>query len=177
MKNLSLKNRLILTGLITMLIWASLAWDFFHDGVPTHYILQRQDLPGLSNWWGGIFLPLFTWILLVRIKRRLNQNDNLNIPSYTIYRFLGGLIFGIALSVFFTLGSEVPLYMMIAILFLSLFIPLFYSEYVLGYVLGMTYTFGGNLPIFIVLVLTVLFLINYKIIRFGILHMVSIIKK
>ena len=175
-QKLTLKTRIIFTGIVTILIWGHLAWDYFHGGVPTHRILHREDLPGISNWWGGIVLPLFTWFLLYLIQKRMNEDDKSNINSNSIhyvYRFLGAFLFGILLSFFFTIGSEIPGYMMIAIIPLSFFVPLYRPEYLLGFVLGMTYTFGANLPIGIGMILTVICIISYKFIRYGILYIVS----
>ena len=175
-QKLTLKARIIFTGIVTILIWGHLAWDYFHEGVPTHHILQREDLPGISNWWGGILLPLLTWFLLYLIQKRMNEDDKSNINSNSIhyvYRFLGAFLFGILLSFFFTIGSDIPSYMMIGVIPLSFFIPLYRAEYLLGYVLGMTYTFGPILPIVVVVILTVIFIISYKFIRYGILHIVS----
>ena len=173
---LTLKTRIIFTGIVTILIWGHLAWDYFHEGVPTHHILHREDLPGISNWWGGIVLPLFTWFLLYLIKNRMNENDKSNINSNSIHfvnRFLGAFVFGILLSFFFAIGSDIPGYMMIGIIPLSFFIPLYLPEYLLGFVLGMSYTFGAILPLGIGIILTVIFIISYKFIRYGILYIVS----
>ena len=77
------------------------------------------------------------------------------------------------MSIFFTIGSDLPGYMMIGIMPLSFFIPLYRPEYLLGFVLGMTYTFGPILPIIVAIILTVIFIISYKLIRYGILYIVS----
>jgi hypothetical protein len=175
-QKLTLKKRLIFTGIVTILIWGHLAWDYFHGGVPTHHMLHRGDLPGISNWWGGIVLPLFTWFLLYLIQKRMSVSDKSNSNSdliHFVYRFLGALLFGIVLSSFFTIGSDIPGYMMIAIIVLSFFIPLYRPEYLLGFVLGMTYTFGAILPMGIGIILTVISIISYKFIRYGILYMAS----
>ena len=148
-QKLTLKTRLIFTGIVTIFIWGHLAWDYFHEGVPTHRILHREDLPGISNWWGGIVLPLITWFLLYLIQNRMNVNNKSNINSNSIhfvYRFLGAFLFGILLSIFFIIGSDMSGYMMIGIIPLSFFIPLYRPEYLLGFVLGATYTFGAILP-------------------------------
>ena len=68
------KTRLYSTVLVTVAIWALLAWDHFHGGVPSHHILAREDLPEISNWWGGVLLPLLTWFLLYRVEKRLVRN-------------------------------------------------------------------------------------------------------
>ena len=175
-QKLTLKTRVIFTVIVTILIWVNLVWDYFHGGVPTHHILQREDLPGMSNWWGGIVLPLITWFLLYLIQKRMNEDEKSNINSnsnHILYSFLGAFLFGILLSIFFTIGSDIPGYMMIGIMPLSFFIPLYRPEYLLGFVLGMTYTFGPILPIIVAIILTVIFIISYKLIRYGILYIVS----
>ncbi len=178
-EKLTLKIRIIFTAIVTLLIWTHLAWDYFHEGVPTHHILHREDLPGISNWWGGIVLPLLTWFLLVLIQNKVNQHDKSDVKNsliYFFYRFLGALMFGVLLSFFFTIGSDIPGYMMIGIILISFFVSLFRPEYLLGFVLGMTYTFGAILPIGIGIVLTIIFIIAYKIVRSGILFLISKIK-
>lgn len=178
-QKLTFKSRLFFTGILTLIIWTFLAWDYFHEGVPTHHILHRQDLPGISNWWGGIVLPLLIWFLLHLIQTSMNQNEKSNIkfkPIHFVYRFCGALLFATSLSIFFTIGSNLPIYMMLAIIILSFFVPLFQPEYLLGFVLGMTYTFGTMLPILIGSILTLIFLISNKLMRYGILHIVSKLK-
>jgi len=177
-KKLNLNNRLIFTGIVTLLIWSHLTWDYFHGGVPTHHILHRADLPGISNWWGGIALPLLTWFLLYRIEQRINDNkldvpDNLGSIGY---RFVGALLFGIILSFFFTIGSGIPGYMMAGLVFISFIIPIYKAEYLLGFVIGMTYTFGAILPIGIGAILTIISVLAYKFVRTFILYLVSTIK-
>lgn len=173
---LTLKNRILFTAIVTLLIWMHLAWDYFHDGVPTHYLLHRQDLPGISNWWGGIAIPLLTWFLLYRIKKRHYHKDANGDPksiNKVLYGFIGALLFGILVSFFFTIGSEVPGYMMIGLFILSFFIPLYRAEHILGFVLGMAYTFGGILPIIFGGIFSLIFSIDYLIIRSFILYLIS----
>ena len=62
---------------------------------------------------------------------------------------------------------------MIGIIILSFFVPLFRPEYLLGFILGMSYTFGAILPIGIGIILTIIFIMSYKFIRYGILYIVS----
>ncbi|MFT5892214.1 MAG: hypothetical protein ACI9Y7_002324, partial [Dokdonia sp.] len=40
--NFTFKNRLLFTVLVSILMWVFLAWDHFHGGVPTHYILHND---------------------------------------------------------------------------------------------------------------------------------------
>ena len=51
------KISFLVTGIITMAIWSVLVWNYYHGGVPRHHILHREDLPAISNWWGGLLPP------------------------------------------------------------------------------------------------------------------------
>ncbi|WP_024768697.1 hypothetical protein [Aquimarina macrocephali] len=171
-----LEIRIYFTGIITLLVGTHLIWDYYHEGVPTHHILHREDLPGISNWWGVIVLPLLTWYLLYRIHQRLVNKERLGLPqnmTRIIYRFIGALSFGILISFFFTIGSDFPGYMMIGLCLVSFFVPLYRSEHLLGFVIGMTYTFGVILPTGIGVLLTIIFIITYKIVRTGMLYLIS----
>ena len=152
-----------------------LLWDYLHDGVPTHYLLQREDMPGLSNWWGGLTLPLTTFLLLFWIHKNLLKAKEQSPKSWNklIINFVCALAFGILLSVFFTMGSPAPGYMMLIAIVLSFFLPLYRPEYLLGLILGMSYTFGANLSILAAIVLMVIFIIAYKLIRVGIIFLIN----
>jgi hypothetical protein len=158
------KKRIYCTILVTVFIWALLLWDYFHGGVPSHHLLQNKDLPSFSNWWGGILLLLLTWFLLYRAQVRIEkESTSSGVPNSFVAYFVGALLFGMVLSVFFTLGNqEVPFYMLIGLLVLGFFLPLYRAECLLGFVIGMTFTFGGVLPILIgtilVLICSVLYL-------------------
>ncbi|MBT8222871.1 MAG: hypothetical protein KJN96_06845, partial [Eudoraea sp.] len=175
-QGLSLKRRLLFTGIVTLLVWAHLLWDYLHEGVPTHYLLHSKDMPGISNWWGGITLPLVTFLLLFWIHKNFLKTSELDISETSkilVIRFIMALVFGILLSVFFTLGSPAPGYMMLIAIVLSFFLPLYKPEYLLGLILGMSYTFGANLPILVAFVLLLIFLVSYKLIRFGALVLIA----
>jgi MFS family permease len=168
------KPRLYFTGIITIFVGSLLAWDYYHGGVPTHHILQRADLPGISNWWGAVLLPLITWF---RIQKRVVSNDNSQVskfPKNIIYGFTGALIFGITLSLFFTLGTtEMPFYMLIGLLFLALFFPIYRAECLLGFFIGMTFTFGGVLPVAIGAIFVIIGAMVYLLVRPAIIYVVS----
>jgi len=173
---LTLINRILFTAIVTLLSWVHLAWDYFHGGIPTHYLLHRKDLPGISNWWGGIVIPLLTWFLLYRIKRRVYDkdiNEASNTPNHVIYGFFGALLFGILLSFFFAIGTDVPGYLIIGLFIISFFIPIYRAEHLLGFVLGMAYTFGGILPIAIGSILVLIFMIDYRVVRTFIHYLIS----
>lgn len=164
-----IKYRLYFLIFITISIWLLLFWSHFNGGVPSHHVLNRKDLPEISNWWGGFSIPILTWFLLYRVQQRLgNRVNDSEFPPAILYAFAGALCFGILLSVFFTAGfGDIPFYMMVGLLILSLFFPVYRAECFLGLVLGMTYTFGGVLPIGIVSILTSIGAILYLIGRGG----------
>jgi len=173
------KTRLYVTGAVIILTWLLLTWDYYHGGVPSHHILQRKDLPEFSNWWGGLLLPLLTWFLLYRIQRRISNARDVTsqvdkFPVTIFYAFIGALSFGILLSVFFTIGyTELPFYMIVGLLLLALFLPIYRAECFLGFVIGMAFTFGGVLPIGIVSILSLIGLLLYQVVRPGILFVTS----
>jgi MFS family permease len=172
-------NRLYFTGVVSVTIWVLLVWDYYHDGVPNHHLLAQEDLPSFSNWWGGLLLPLLTWFLLYRIQKRIGSDKEkksllLNISTHILYGFVGALLFGIVLSIFFTLrNEEVPFYMMMSLFAAALFLPIYRAECFLGFVIGMTFTFGGVLPIVIGSILALLGAMLYLLIRPAILFVSS----
>ena len=165
------KTRLYSAVLVTVAIWALLAWDHFHGGVPSHHILAREDLPEISNWWGGVLLPLLTWFLLYRVEKRLIANGVekskvLKFPNSSIYGFIGALFFGIVLSAFFTFDyTDIPGYMLMGLFLLALFVPIYRAECILGFVIGMTFTFGAVLPTIVGCILAFIGVVLYLYVR------------
>ena len=95
------KTRLYVTAIVTIAIWTLLAWNYYHGGVPSHHILAKKDLPSISNWWGGLLLPLLTWWLLYRIQKRVVDNKNaysdMQQPQ-VIYGFVGVKLLGLSIT-------------------------------------------------------------------------------
>ena len=147
---LPLKLRVIITTLVTLLVWGHIAWDHFHGGIPTHYLLHDDNLPGIPNWLGGLILPFFTWFLLYRIHKRLDDPE-LPVVSESlrivIIRFLLAMGVAITISVLFTYEIEIIEYIMLSIFVLAFIFPLYKSEYLLGWVMGSAFTFGAIIPI------------------------------
>ena len=174
-----LNTRLYLTATVSLSIWILLLWDHFHGGVPKHHFLANEQLPAISNWWGGLLLPILTWFLLYRIQIRITQQSNQNLkgPGYLkkiFYPFACALVFGILLSTFFTYGyTDICGYMILALLPIGLFIPIYRAECLLGFVIGMTFTFGAVLPTIIGAILVLVGVVLYLVIRSGILYAVS----
>lgn len=173
------KFRLYFTAVVTLLIWLLLLWDHFHGGVPQHHILANEQLPAISNWWGGVLLPLLTWLLLYRIEIRISRQNkgNTEISAWlkkALYGFAGALFFGMLLSFFFSFGyPDICGYMILTLLPIALCFPIYRAECLLGFVIGMTYTFGAVLPTGIGLILLLIGAVLYLYLRTGILHIVS----
>lgn len=173
------KTSLYFTGIVTIAIWSLLAWNHYHGGVPSHHILHREDLPAISNWWGGLLLPLLTWFLLYRIQKRL-MRDNVEKSKVSkhlgniLYGFTGALFFGILLSVFFTFGySNISGYILSGLFLLALFFPIYRAECMLGFVIGMTFTFGVVLPTAVGIILALVGAVLYLYVRPVILYIAS----
>lgn len=165
------KVSLYFTGMVTLAIWGLLAWNHYHGGVPSHHLLAREDLPSISNWWGGLLLPLLTWFLLYRIQKRFIPENAEKLkgskyPMNIVYGFTVALFFGILLSTFFTFGySDIPGYMIMALFPLALFFPIYRAECLLGFVIGMTFTFGAVLPTLIGSLFAVIGAVLYLLVR------------
>jgi hypothetical protein len=160
--------RLYFTGVVTLSIWTLLLWTHYHGGVPIHHILQRADLPAFSNWWGGLLLPLITWVLLYLVQVRLKK-QNLpktaldNSKQYIIFGFLGSLLFGVLIAVSFTFGFSIVLdNILYVLLILAFLLPIFRAEYILGFIIGMTFTFGVILPTAFALIVAIIGATLYK---------------
>lgn len=169
------KIRLYFTFGVLLAIWTLLIWDFYHGGVPAHHILNDKNLPEISNWWGGLLLPLLTWISFYWIKKRIHtESAESAFPRAILYGFIGALFMGILLAAFFTFGDEnFPAYILLIILVSGLFFPIYRAEYLLGFVIGMTFTFGAVLPTGIGLILAPIGAFLYLCIRPFILYVVS----
>ena len=143
--------RMILTALSLLCELAHLGWEHSHGGVLAHHLLNRADLPAVSNWWGLMLVPALTWYLVGRMQRRLSQRSASR-PAI-LAAFLGSLAYGASLALAFTLGQEVVTYLFLGLMAAALLAPAYRAEYVLGFVLGMTLTFGAVLPTLIACVL------------------------
>lgn len=144
--------RLALTAVVLLAELAHLAWQHFNGGVVSHHILDRADLPAISNWWGAVLLPALTWFLTGRIGRRIashagDAGGTTRVPGGIVAGFVAALAFGVVLSIAFSFDyASVSSAMFFGVLVLAMFLPLYRAECVLGFVLGMAFTFGAVLP-------------------------------
>ena len=144
------RTRLYFTALVTLITWSTLTWQYLHDGVPSHHLLRRADLPAISNWWGGLLLPALSWIMLGRIQKRILRQAAENQSQYAtlvLAGFICALSYGAILSFAFINGYEqLASAMFFGILFFALFWRVYREEYLLGFVLSMSITVGAVLP-------------------------------
>lgn len=169
MDKLTSKSRISITVVVTLLVWGHIIWDYFHGGIPVHYVLHDDALPGIPNWVGGLVLPFFTWFLLYRIHRRMSGFEMLPASerlNAILKRFLLSLSIALSISVFFSLQIDIIDYIMLGIIVLALFYPLYKSEYLLGWVLGSSFTFGAIIPIVFGSILALMLFIVYKLSTF-----------
>ncbi|MET1259805.1 hypothetical protein ABV409_10695 [Flagellimonas sp. DF-77] len=143
---LTLERRIAITATVAVLVWGHVLWDHLHEGIPTHYLFHDKDMPGIPNWIGAICLPFFTWFLLFRIKFRVNRSKSRDTLSLVFKRFALAAMVAIAIAICFMNGIEIPMAVLLGILGLGLFFPLYYSEFLLGWVLGSALTFGAVIP-------------------------------
>jgi hypothetical protein len=160
--------KIISTTVITLLILGLLIWQYFHGGVPSHHILQQKDLPEISNWWGILMLPIFSWILIGRTEKRVYQQNEL--IQNKSFKIIGLFLIGLSLGIFivFSFTNNYQLFLdniPYIFLLLSLFITIYYAEFILGFILGMTYTFGAILPTIFILIFAIVGFLIYRFIR------------
>ncbi|MBQ4822419.1 hypothetical protein [Aquimarina sp. MMG016] len=164
-----LNNKIPFIIVVTSLVTFHVLWEYFSGGVTTHHLLAREDLPGISNWWGLLTIPLLSWILLSLGKWQHYKNKQIYSLSKITTGFISSLIFGILMSLLWEFRLENILQYAIWLpLIIALFIPIHLAGNLLGFILGLTYTFGGILPIGIGCVLTILSFIIWTIFRKGI---------
>jgi hypothetical protein len=131
-------------ALATMVEVAHLSWEALHGGIVTHHFLARSDLPGFSNAWGLLVVPILALWASWRWRQR-------NATTRTILTgLLVATLFGVALASSFRFGTE-PLTnsIFIALLIAAVLLPAYRAECLLGFVLGMSWTFGAVLPLLI----------------------------
>ena len=140
-----------LTATVTLAESAHLAWEHFNGGVVSHHILNRADLPAISNAWGLLLLPALTWFLsgvaLERVSASVGKDAVSRPAASVVAGFAGALLLGILLSVCFTHDYErAASSLFLGMFVLALLLSVYRAECLLGFVLGMTFTFGAVLP-------------------------------
>jgi hypothetical protein len=140
-----------------------LALEYFNGGVQSHHLLDRPDLPAISNWFGLLILPLLGWLLDVRLRKSKTSASGQGSTSGIWMGLFGAFLYGAALATSFELDAS----SILPVLFLGLFLltaifPIYRIEYIFGFVVGMTFTFGAVLPSLVAAVFaTVSFVIRF----------------
>ncbi|WP_342804570.1 MULTISPECIES: hypothetical protein [Alteromonadaceae] len=144
-----------------------LTWEYFNGGVVTHYLFMRADLPGLSNWWGLLILPLLVLLSSTAIKKRISTKpDAKTLPWSVLLGFFGMLLVSTVQSIVFVIGlPNVTMYLALGVIISALFLPLYRMECILGHVIGSTFVFGPAIPFVGVLMFAPLSLLSHKCIK------------
>jgi hypothetical protein len=138
------RARWYITVLVALAELGHLTWEHLHGGVVSHHLLNRADLPAISNAWGAVFLPALAWFLCGSVLKRATTPRAANGIAAS---FFGSLLVGVTLSAAFVNGfADASSYIFLGILLSGLLLPVYRGEYVLGFVLGMSFTFGAMLP-------------------------------
>ncbi|MDR7331003.1 hypothetical protein [Roseateles asaccharophilus] len=138
--------RLTLAALALLAEALHLGWEAWHGGIVTHHLMQRTDLPGISNAWGLLILPALAAWAAGRLPRTARPRDWRPVAL----GFLLPLLLGAALSLSFQLQLQsLTEIVFFGLLLLAVLLPAHRPESLLGFVLGMSWTFGAVLPLLI----------------------------
>lgn len=149
------KNRFLVVMPLAALAFAAahLAFEHFTGGVQSHNLLNRPDLPAISNWLGLITLPLLGIALGLRITHQSQVVGWTGVPSAIFVGLFGAFLYGAALATSFELdASSITSAAFLGLFLCALLLPIYRVEYILGFVVGMTVTFGAVLPLVVPLV-------------------------
>lgn len=164
-----LNNKFVFLIVIIALVGLHLTWEHFNGGIITHHLLAKDDMPGISNWWGLVTIPILTLITIFLVQNKYKNKDDKSGLSTVTIGFLRGLGFGVLIAVLWELKLENVLqYVILLPIVIAFFTPVHYIQNLLGFVLGMTFTFGGILPIGIGLFLVIASFLIWFIFRRGI---------
>jgi hypothetical protein len=98
--NQFLKIRIWFTIWNTIVLGSVLLYQFMNEGIPSHHFLARKDMPQVSNIWGILTIPIFTWVLLWRISKRFSVESNtMQFLKSVCIAFIASLVFGVVLGV------------------------------------------------------------------------------
>ena len=129
---------------------ALLAHEYLNGGVRSHHLLDRRDLPAISNWFGLVALPVLGWLLDARVRNHRSSVAGSGSSVGIGTPLVGSLLYGAALAASFELGvSATASGLFLGLFLLAVVLPIYRAEYIFGFVVGMTFTFGGVLPVLV----------------------------
>lgn len=129
-----------------------LTWEYFNGGIVTHHLLMRKDLPGFSNLWGLLILPLLVWLTGVSLKKRLSKFKSESVEldkekRRVLIAFCAMFFVSLTQSIVFYLGfHDIAKFILLGFLLVGLLVPLYRLEYICGFVLGACITSGPAMP-------------------------------
>jgi hypothetical protein len=130
---------------VALVVAALLYWQATHGGIVSHHLLNRADLPAISDAWGLLWMPITTWVAVWRMQKRLAAKPQAR--GQMIAGFGVAVLVGGALAMSFSVGAESTTslnFMMLLVAAVAL--PVYRAECVLGFVLAMLPVFGTMLP-------------------------------
>lgn len=131
-----------------------LGYEHMNGGVQSHHLLNRADLPAISNWLGLVVLPLLGWALGVRLRNHAAPARYTRSLRGLWLGFVGALLYGAALATSFEFGlSTATTVLFVGLFLVAIALPVYRAEYMLGFVVGMACTFGAVLPALVAVVL------------------------
>jgi hypothetical protein len=136
--------RIFVPLMTAIAVGAHLLWEHWHGGIASHHLLNRADLPAISNLWGIIAMPGLAWlaVIVAQLAKRSARQVGLG--------FGVAFLVGAAIAVLFHLGINAPLLpILIGALVAGLVLPGYRLECLLGFALAMMVTFGGVLPLIV----------------------------
>lgn len=153
-------SRLLFVPAVIGLAYAivQLTLEMLGGGVQSHHLLNRADLPAISNGFGLLTLPAIGLALGWRARR--TGGFTRAIRAGLVLSFL----YGTALATGFEFGAHAVMQTLFFGLFVvAILAPVYRAECIAGFVAGMAFTFGGVLP----LLVAVVFATISAIVRFG----------
>ena len=134
-----------LAGLLYACVQLALEWS--GGGVQSHHLLNRADMPAISNWLGLLTLPAVGLAFGWRARR---------LGGVTRAMWAGlivSFLYGMAMATGFKLGAgAVTQALFLGLFGVAILAPVYRAECIAGFVAGMAFTFGGVLPLIVALV-------------------------
>ncbi len=167
MTGTGVRMHLCYAGAALLFAAAHLTFEHFNGGVVSHHLLNRADLPAISNWLGLLVLPVLAFLLAFRVRRLAGPIAGTTSKRQVIAGLVGAALYGAALAAGFESGQEtLTSGLFFALFALAAVVPIYRIECVLGFVVGMTFTFGAVLPTLIASVFALLSILLNPLLRF-----------
>lgn len=127
-----------------VLACAHLGFELLTGGIVTHHLLADPDMPGISNAFALLTLPVLGALFGVRLRRVTAVGGS----GRVLGSLAAAIVYGGALAVAFEFGADaVAQKLFLALFVLAVLLPLYRIECLAGFVMGMTFTFGAILPV------------------------------